>query len=498
MKTPMLSTVLALAVVVGTAEPAGAADAPPDRSAPPKPGPVRPFTITKPVELKAKNGMRVLFVERKRAPLVDVVATTPAGIMVDPAELPGLATWTASMLTEGAGDLDSIAFSDAEQSLGAEIEASADQENAQVTLHVSSSRFAEAMKLYALALTKPRFDDREWQRVRQQHFGNFMYQAQEPQELVSLAGARANWGAGHRFGVNLDGTPRALVKAKTSDMRALHAAWYRPDTTTLIVVGDIDKKTLQKVVDDTLGAWTAAGPTPVAPKLAGPQKIERRSVLTVDVPGAPQTVLRVQNPAPADIQLWTPDVEVMNTLLGGSFTSRLNTNLREEHGYSYGAGSRLGLFSIGNVFVVRTAVATPTTALAVGEIVSELKRIQEPATEDEVVRARNLAALSTPSAFDSGQNTAGLWAEAVERKVDFDRLQRFMEEATKVDVKAVQRAAKRVVSPEACTIVAVGDMAEVGKGLEGFGPRTTLTVEDLLPGLEEAAKALGGEGGAGE
>lgn len=487
-------TVLVLAIGATMAPPAVAVVAP-DRSAPPQPGPLRPFTIQVPEELKLKNGLRVLFLERKRAPLLDVVAVVDAGAESDPAELPGVASWVAGMLTEGAGDLDAIAFSDAENALGAQIGASADAEKATASLHVSAARFPEAMKLFALALMKPRFDDKDWKRVQQQTFGYYMYQAQEPQELVALAGARANWGADHRFGTSLAGTPRALVKTKTGDLRSFHAARYRPDTTALIVVGDIDKRSLLKVLEATVGAWTAEGPTPAAPKLAGPQKLSGRQVIAVNVPGAPQTSLRVQNPAPADIQPWTADVDVMNTLLGGSFTSRLNTNLREEHGYSYGAGSSVLLFDAGNVFLVRTSVATPVTGPAAGEILKELRRIQEPAAVDEIARAKNLAALSLPSAFDNGRSTATLWANAVARKVDPQRIVRFMDEAQKVDVAAVEKVARRVVAPDACTFVAVGDLKVVGKELEAVGPLTMVEVEELFPGLAEAMKVFGAPGG---
>ena len=487
MKRVLLSVAVALAVVVALASPASLAQ---DRSAPPKPGPARPFTIQQPQEFKLKNGLRVLLLQRTRAPLVDVVASVKAGIAADPNGLPGVAGWTAAMLTEGAGALDAIAFSDAIAALGARMSADAQPEHSSVSLHTTSARFADAMKLYALALTAPRFADADWKRVRQSTLGYFMYQSQDPQELAGLAGARENWGADHRFGKNLGGTPRALVATTTKDLRAFHAAHYRPDTTTLVVVGDVDKSSAQRILEDTLGAWSATGAAPATPKLAGPLPVTSNRVVTVHVPNAAQTILRVQAPAPADIQPYTADVDVMNTLLGGSFTSRLNSNLREAHGYSYGAGSRVGLFSFGNVFLVRTSVATPVTAPAATEIFRELARMSEQApTSDEVERVRNLAALSMPSAFDNGEATANVWASIVAKNIDPARVQRFMVDALKVDAKALQATAQRVLSPK-WTLVAVGDVDAIGKDLDAFGPRSALTLTDLLPGLEEAAAAI--------
>lgn len=479
--------VLALAISIGAPAFAQA----PDRSAPPKPAPAKPFDIVRPQEFKLKNGLRVLHIERKRAPLVDVVAMIDAGIDSDPRDLPGLAGWTADMLTEGAGDLDAIAFSDAVGALGASIDSGAEPESAFVQLHSTSAKLPDAMKLFALALTKPRFDNKDWRRIQQQTFGYFMYQSQEPQELAGLAGGRENWGADHRFGWNLRGTPKALVATKTADLKSFHAARYRPDTTTLVVVGDIDRRTLTKALEDTLGSWSATGSAPPQEKLAGPVQLKSTRVVTVHVPSAAQTVLRVQTPAPADILPFTADVDVMNTLLGGSFTSRLNSNLRERNGFSYGASSRVGLFGFGNFFMVRTSVATPVTGRALREVLNELERITaEPPTPEEAERARNLAALSMPSAFDNGQGTADFWADIVARNTDPARVQKFMSDAVKVDAKGVHAAAKRVMSNGNWTLLAVGDMDKVGKELEEFGPRATLTVDDLMPGLQEAMAAL--------
>ncbi|HEY4222791.1 MAG TPA: pitrilysin family protein, partial [Myxococcota bacterium] len=376
----MIAVVLGALLASATATPAAAApaaDAPPDRSAPPKPTAPKPFAIVTPTDFKLKNGLRVLYIERKRAPVVDVVATVDAGIVEDPAELPGLAGWTAGLLTEGAGDMDSIAYSDAQNAIGAQIGSGAEPEAASMYLHVSSAKAAEGLKLFATGLLQPRFDDKEWQRVRQQVFGYFMYQSNEPQELAALAGGRANWGKDSRLGVDLAGTPKALVAVKTSDMKAFYAAHYRPDTTTLVVVGDIDKKTLDKLLQDDFGAWTATGKAPTPSKLAGPLALSARTVVAVDVPGAAQTVLRVQNPAAADIKPYTPDVSVMNMMLGVAFTSRLNSNLREKNHYSYGAGSHLVLFKNGNAFVATAPVATAVTGPALTEMLKELKNIHD-------------------------------------------------------------------------------------------------------------------------
>lgn len=470
------------------------AAAAPDRSKPPEASAPKPFTITEPTVFKLKNGLTVWHVPRKRAPLVDVLAVIDAGPLADPIDRPGVAKWTADLLTEGSGGQRAVEFSDAVQSLGAEISSTAEIDHAWLSLHVTSARLPAALKLYAQALLKPDFAEAEWHRIRGQLFGEMMYASQEPQELAQLAAQRANWGAEHRLGTDLGGTPRSLMKTTPADLRAFYAARYRPDTTTLIVVGDVDAATLKKLLEAELGAWTATGAPPASPTLRGPLARKERALYTVQVPDAPQTVLRVGIPAPAGTLPFTPDADVMNTLLGASFTSRLNSNLREAHGYSYGAGSRVAVNRSGAVFAVMTSVNAPTTAPALGEIFLELERIRTPATDEEVVRARNVAALTVPSAFDSGRATANQWGMFAAQRLDRARLQKFVDEAQKVDAKALQGAALRLVRPEEAAIIAVGDLEQHGKGIPGLERATVLTVEDLLPGLAEAAAALGGEG----
>jgi zinc protease len=274
-----------------------------------------------------------------------------------------------------------------------------------------------------------------------------------------------------------------LLATAPAALRAFHRAHYRPDTTTVVVVGDVDDKALRALLEEQLGGWRAEGPRPATPTLAPPTPPSERRLVTVHVPGAPQTVLRVGADAPKDLLPYTADVEVMNTLLGGSFTSRLNNNLREKNGYAYGAGSRLLYVDAGNVFFVRTSVATAVTAPAVAEIVNELERIRTPATDEEVTRARNLAALSLPSVFDSGRGTAQFWASLLTQRVEAKRVQAFMADALKVDAAALQRAATRVVRPDRIIVTAVGDMDAVASSLSSYGARTSMTAAELLPGL---------------
>jgi zinc protease len=279
-----------------------------DRSVPPKLETPKPFELKAPVEFTLKNGLKVMLLERNRAPLIDLLANVEAGIAVDPKDLPGVASWTAAMLVEGAGKWDALAFADAEADIGAEIGSSAGIDAATVSLHVTATRFNEGLQLFTAALTQPRVDAADWARVKQNLTSNFLVEADDPQSLAGLAGARAAWGDGHRFAMDSDGTPRSLAKATRDDVLAFHKAHYRPDTTTLIVVGAINKADLTRALEASLGSWTAAGARPATPTLPGPVPVAQRTLVGVQIADAPQTVLRVVGPAPAGTLAYRPDV----------------------------------------------------------------------------------------------------------------------------------------------------------------------------------------------
>jgi zinc protease len=465
-----------------------ASAAPVDRSKPPTLGAPKVFTLPTPVSFTLKNGVTVLFIERTRAPLIEVVANVEAGMAADPAERPGVSSWTSAMLLEGAGDKDALAFADAQASLGARIHTSTGPDVATVSLHVSAARFDAALALFADAMMRPRLQAADWARVKQNLLGDMRMKAQDPTSLAQLAAARAAWGPAHRFALDVDGTPNSLLAASHDDVRAFHAARYRPDTTTLIVVGAIDRRTLQTKLDAAFKAWSANGPKPERARAPQVQPRKTRGFIGVQVDEAPQTVLRVVAATPQPVLAYDASVEVMNALLGGSFTSRLNDNLREQHGYAYGASSRVVLTRSGSLFSVRTAVQASATVPAIGEVLLELERIQTPATEEEVTRAKNLVALSFPASFDNASATAETWAAAHAQDVDAARVRAYLDAAPKVDVAGVQRAAARAIDVERCTIVAVGDLRAHQADLARFGASTMWTAEDLLPGVTALLK----------
>jgi zinc protease len=452
----------------------------PDRSRPPATGEVRPFTVKEPVRFTGPGGMPVLLIERHEVPLVNVVLQVRAGAEADPEKLPGLADWTAAMLMEGAGSHGSLELSDEVDFLGASLSTSGGWQASGATLQVPAARLDPALALLADVVARPTFPKEEWERFKKKRMTRFLQERDQPYALASAANARALYGDGHRYGLPRSGTSKALAAAKLDDLKRFWAEQWAPDNAFLVVVGDVTKDDLEAKLKTHLSSWKRGARKPAPFSLKAPAKLLGRQVILIDKPGAPQSVVSALARAPDGLEEMSADNDVMNTLLGGSFTSRLNQNLREENGYSYGARSNFDLRRLGNGFSAMSAVATPVTAPAVHEILSEISRIRSYVEDSEAERARRYTALTFPSMFESGRQVAGFWAWAEAKGVSPRTIKSYAARVLEVDERAMLLAALRDVDAKNMRVVVVGDRATVEKDLSSFGPVTIWSVDDLL------------------
>lgn len=467
---------LVLALVAGDAYAAA------DRSRPPAPETPKPWRAEAPVRFTLDNGLEVLLVERHQVPLVDVVVQVRSGASHDPLDLPGAASWTSAMLTEGAGSRGALEFADAVDFLGASLAADAGWEGSRVMLHVPSARLDEGLGLLADATLRPTFPAAEWARLRERKRTEFVQWRDNPYALSQLARDRALWGA-HRYALPKSGTPASLEKVTLADLKEFHRTRYTVDNAFVVVVGDVTRADAERLLEKHFATWKKAPEgfkqpvwrAPPAPK-GGP------AVVLVDKPGAPQSLVAALARAPDALEELDPGVEVMNTLLGGSFSSRLNQNLREENQYSYGARSSFDLREHGNVFLAMAAVATPVTAPATSEMLKELKLIKSYVEDSEAARARGYLALTFPTTFETGGAVASFWAWAYAKGVPPSRVERFPERALAQDERDVLLAARKSLPLDQLRIVVVGDRDVVEPQLAklGVGPVTVWTADELL------------------
>jgi predicted Zn-dependent peptidase len=452
-----------------------------DRSGPPEPGPVRPLQLPASERFTLANGLGVTLVPMREVPVVEVVLVVRAGAVADPPGGDGLAALTADMLDEGAGGKDALALADAVEFLGATLETDAGWDASSVRLRVATARLAAALPLMADVALRPEFPEAELARLRKEALTALLQARDEPSAVAQRALQQAVFGSGHRYGRPLAGDAPALAATTVAGLRAFHAARYVPAASALVVVGDVTAEGVRPLLEQAFGAWKASGSAapatvPAPPPLAG------RRVWLVDKPGAAQSALRLGRPGPSWDDPQYAASEVMNTLLGGSFTSRLNDNLREQHGYSYGAGSRLQRRRTGGLFLALSDVQSDKTAPAVSEMLKELAGISTPAPAAEVERARRYAALRFASEFETTEQVAARVVEAIVYGLPDGFHERFVPAALAVDAPALQRAARAVVDTRRLAIVVVGDRASVEAPLRALslGELRTLTVADVM------------------
>ncbi len=452
-----------------------------DRSHPPQPEPVRPLELPPLHRHTLSNGLPVLLVEQHEVPVVELVLVVRAGATADPAGSEGLAHMTAAMLDEGAGGKDALALADAVDFLGAELQTDSDWDFASIRSRVPVSRLEAALPLFADVALRPDFPEAELERLRKEALTNLLQARDVPGRIASRALWKAVFGVGHRYGRPENGDVASLSRLRVEELRAFYAQRYSPATASLVVVGDVGAEVVP-VLESAFGAWPRPASAPAEVAVAAPPQVKGRSILLVDKPGAPQSVLRLGRVGPSWQDPRYTAGEVMNTLLGGSFTSRLNDNLREQHGYTYGARSGLLRLRSGGLFLAGADVQADKTVPAVSEIFKELDRIATPASDDEVARARSYAALGFAAEFETTRQVARHIVDQVVYDLPDDFFEAFVPKALAVDAAALQAAARADIDTGSIVLVVVGDRATVEDPLRslGLGDVVTLSVDDVM------------------
>jgi predicted Zn-dependent peptidase len=466
---------LALAALAVLALPAPAAD----RSHPPAPGVPRPLQFSPVQKLALSNGLPVLIVASHGVPSVELFLVVKAGASSDPLERTGIAAMTADMLDEGAGGRDALVLADAVDYLGAELQTGSSWDDSFVRLHVPVARLAEALPLLADVALRPDFPARELERLQKDTLTSQLQARDDPDEIAARALSKAVFGDAHRYGLPEAGDAKSVAALRIDDLKGFHARHYRPGNAALVVVGDVDNA-VAGLVEKAFGSWPAGGvPAPPVPE---PPQLRSGSVWLVDKPEAPQSVIRIGRVGPPRATAQYPALETMNTLLGGSFTSRLNDNLREQHGYAYGAGSAFSYLRVAGAFLSGASVQTPSTAESVSEFIKELTRIRTPPSAEETERARNYLALGYANNFETTRQIARQLAGRIVYSLPEDSFASFVPKVLAVTAKDIALAAEAQIDPSRSAIVVVGDRATIEAPLRALklAPFRVLSVDDVM------------------
>jgi predicted Zn-dependent peptidase len=477
----ILPALLALLLVTPAPARTAPAAAKPDRSKPPALGPVRPLKLPPVQQFRLSNGIPVLFVELHEVPVVQVNAVVRAGAGTDPLDRPGLASLTADMLDEGAGSRSALEISDELDYLGATLSGEADWDAVSVGLHVTVKRLEKALAILADVVIRPTFPAGELERVRTDRLTELLQWRDEPRAIASVALASALYGVKHRYGTATVGTEASVRRFSRDDLAGFHAQAFRPGNAALVVVGDVKPAAIQAQLENAFGRWSAPqGSAGVA--LAAAPQVGARGIWVVDRPGSAQSEIRIGRVGPPRSTRDYFALTVMNTILGGSFTSRLMQNLREQHGYAYAARSSFDFRLSTGPFVAAAAVQTDKTAPALTEFFKELEAIGKTVTEAEVAKAKNYVALSFPSDVETTGDIAAKLADQFVYGLPSDWLDSYVSRIGAVTLEDVRRVATESIDSTKVAVVVVGDRSKIEAEVKALnlGPVRVLSVDELF------------------
>lgn len=452
----------------------------PDRSGPPPLG--TPGTLNLPAiqKFKLSNGLPVVLMEKRGVPVVQINLLVKTGSAMESMDKAGTASMTAAMLDEGAGTRSALELADAIDFLGARITTNSGQHTSIVALHTPVSKLDAALPLMGDIAIRPTFPVEELDRLRKERMTTLVQWHDQPGTIASVAFSQTLYGSRHPYGVPSIGNEQSLRTMKVSDLKRFHDTYYNPNNVTLIVVGDVGKTEIEKKLESVFGAWR--GRTTASVNWPDATQVERRVIYLVDKPGAAQSEIRIGR---IGVSRMTNDyfpLVVMNTILGGSFTSRLNQNLRETHGYSYGAGSFFDMRPLPGPFMAYSAVQTNVTDSALYEFFKEFRDIQKSLPDEEFEKAKNYVALGYPDNFESVGQIAGMLAEMITYNLPDNYFNTYVSNVLAVKKADVERVAREYVLPDKMAVIVVGDKATIEKGIRGLklGTVQVKSIEDIL------------------
>jgi zinc protease len=436
------------------------------RATPPTPGPSPKFTLPVAKQVKLANGLTVLLVERHNLPLVSATMYTLSGSELNPLDKPGLSSFTANMLNEGTTTRSSMQFSDDTDQIGATLGSEAGYSSAFLELSALTWNAAAGFDLLADATLHPAFDPKEIERLRSRRVTAVL---QEDDDAGAIAYRTTNHALypNSPYGFSVLGTVASNKAITRDDMLAFWKQGYVPSNAFLAVAGDLSESALTELANKYFGGWNGPAFTTKAPATP-PAPVPTTYI--VDKPGAPQTYLSL---ASLGASRSTPDfvpLEVMNTALGGLFSSRINMNLREEHGYTYGAFSAFQFRRGVGPFVAGGGIRTDVTASAAQELRGEIKKIRESdLTADELAKAKDSFSKSLVANFETVEATASTIGLQSVFGLPMGYYRDLPAEIAKVNSADTLRVAKAYLRPDAMIIVAVGDRAVIEPKLKELG-----------------------------
>ncbi len=436
------------------------------RERPPAPGPAAVFVAPKIVEGKLKNGIRVLLVERHDLPIVSVRVALKAGASDLMGERPEVMTFAGAMLEQGTKKMNALELSDAFDAIGATHGAYVGQDSGGADVKVLTAELDKGLGLLADVVQNPSFPDAEIERLRARWLGWSQQQRSQPGTLMQSALAASLFGPAHPYGKPPILKEEQIKKITKADVQKAYARAFTAGNAAICVAGDITKDALLPKLEAAFGAWK--GPAPARTKIAPPVPVkDAPRLVLVDRPGAPQSQVQV---AEVGVPFSTPDrdaIAVMNAILGGMFSSRINLNLREKHAYTYGARSGFAMRHGAGPFAAGGAIIADKTAPAIHELFTEVGGIRDAeVSAEELAGAKESIRLAMPARFETVSAVTDALSDLVVHDLALDEYEKRPGRIDAVTAADVKKAALAHLHPQKMRVIIVGDRKALGESLE--------------------------------
>ena len=450
-----------------------------DRAVPPAPSAAPAVRVPTWTRNRLPNGAELVVIEKHDLPLVSFTINFVGGSYnFEPSEKLGVASFTSQMLSEGTTTKTGEQLADAQQLLGTQIGTFVSGESGSIGFTSLADKFEPALALLADMLEHPSFPADALERLRGRTLVALAQQKDQPNAIASNVFSRVNYGAAHPYGrVVTEATVRNVTR---DDVVAFHKNYFQPGRAVITVAGDVNPATVRQQVERALGGWQAGGARPTFdyPK---PPEPKATTIYLIDKPGAAQSVFQIGTPGPARD---TPDyyaIQVMNAILGGLFQSRINHNIREVKGYSYGVSSNFAFGRGPGPFRAGGGIVTAKTDSALIEFMKEFKgaRGDVPFTDDEIAQGKAALVQGLPRRFSSVEAIGGSVASIYVQDLPESYYRDYARNVEAVTRDDLVRVAKKYVDMEHLNIVIVGDRATIEENLRktGIAPIVVLDAE---------------------
>ncbi len=440
----------------------------PDVAAPPAPKFPTIATAT------LSNGLKVYLAERSDVPLVNFNLMIDAGYAADRTGVLGTASLAMNMMDEGTKTRSALQISDALQRLGAQLGTGSDVDMSTVTLSTLKANMDSSLQIFADVALNPSFPQSDFERLRKLQLAQIQREKVTPVQMALRVFPVLLYGSGHAYGIPLtgSGTEESVTRLTTADLASFHRTWFKPNNASLIVVGATTLAEITPKLERLFGRWQRGD---VPRKNIGEVAHQPRSaVYLIDRPGSEQSIIFAGHVAPPKANPAEIAIITMNDILGGSFTSRVNMNLREGKHWSYGAFSLLFDARGQRPFIVYAPVQTDKTKESLAEVVSELRGIvrDKPVTPEELAKAQANLTLSLPGQWETIGAVGGSIAEIVRFDLPHDYYDTFSSKVRELKVADLANVARETVQPDKLVWVVVGDRAKIEAGIRelNLGP----------------------------